>query len=61
MLGNANVRGYRAGDRIGYAEYLVRFSGAALAASVSKNRDLSDTYIIAKRLIYRGQDKISEF
>lgn len=61
MLGNANVRGYRAGDRIGYAEYLVRFSGAALAASVSrKNRDLSDTYIIAKRLIYRGQDKISE-
>lgn len=60
MLGNANVRGYRAGDRIGYAEYLVRFSGAALAASVSKNRDLSNTYIIAKRLIYRGQDKISE-
>ncbi len=60
MLGNANVRGYQAGDRIGYAEYLVRFSGAALAASVSKNRDLSDTYIIAKRLIYRGQDKISE-
>lgn len=34
--------------------------GCALAASVSKNRDLSDTYIIAKRLIYRGQDKISE-
>ena len=59
-IGNANVWGYQAGDRIGYAEYLVKFSGAALAVSVSKNQDLSDTYITAKRLVYRGQDKISE-
>ena len=35
-IGNANVWGYQAGDRIGYAEYLVKFSGAALAVSVSK-------------------------
>ena len=28
--------------------------------SVSKNQDVSDTYIIARRLVYRGQDKISE-
>ena len=60
MIGNANVWGYQAGDRIGYAEYLVKFSGAALAVSVSKNQDVSDTYIIARRLVYRGQDKISE-
>ena len=59
-IGNANVWGYQAGDRIGYAEYLVKFSGAALAVSVSKNQDVSDTYIIARRLVYRGQDKISE-
>ena len=59
-IGNANVWGYQEGDRIGYAEYLVKFSGAALAVSVSKNQDLSDTYITAKRLVYRGQDKISE-
>ena len=38
----------------------MKFSGAALAVSVSKNQDVSDTYIIAKRLVYRGQDKISE-
>ena len=60
MIGNANVWGYQAGDRIGYAEYLVKFSGAALAVSVSKNQAPSDTYITAKRLVYRGQDKISE-
>ena len=38
----------------------MKFSGAARAVSVSKNQDVSDTYIIAKRLVYRGQDKISE-
>ena len=59
-IGKANIWGYKAGDRIGYAEYLMKFSGAALSASVSKNHNLSDTYIVTKRLVYRGQDKISE-
>lgn len=57
---NANIWGYKGGDRIGYAEYLVKLSGAAFAVSVSKDQDHSGTYITAKRLIYRGQDKISE-
>lgn len=59
-LGNANIRGYKAGDRIGYAEYLMQFSDAALAVSVSENHDLSDTYIVTKRLVYRGQEKVTE-
>ena len=42
-VGDANIWGYKGGDRIGYAEYLVKFSGAAFAVSVSKDQDHSGT------------------
>ena len=60
QLGNGNVYGYRSGDVIGYAEYLMRFGGASFCVSVNAKDNGSDTYIATKQLIYRGQNKISE-
>ena len=59
-LGVGNVYGYRPGDRIGYANYLMRFAGASLTADVSGTGAAADTYIVTKKLIYRGQDRVSE-
>lgn len=59
-LGTANVQGYKSGDRIGYAQYLMLFRGAAVAASTGNRGELNDTYIVAKELVYRGQHRIKE-
>lgn len=59
-LGPANVYGYQTGDLIGYAEYLMRFTDAAISVNTGGGADLSDTYIVLKRLVYRGQNKIRE-
>lgn len=59
-LGTGNVHGYRAGETIGYAEYLMRFEGTSIGVSVNAREDASDTYIMTKQLAYRGQNKVSE-
>ena len=59
-LGAGNVYGYRAGDPIGFAEYLVRFGNISISASALAGEEGADTYIVAKHLVYRGQHKIAE-
>ncbi len=59
-LGSANVHGYREGDTIGYAEYLMRFADASLSINTGGDGILADTYIVPIRLVYRGQHKIQE-
>ena len=55
-----NVYGYTAGETIGYGIYLMRVSGASIAVDVSGIGMDPDTYIVTKKLVYRGQDRISE-
>lgn len=59
-LGEANVFHYQEGDQIGYIQYLMLFKGASASVSVSAGAGAEDTYIVAKQLVYRGQDKVSE-
>lgn len=59
-LGTANVFGYKAGDSIGYVQYLMRFGNGSVSVSVSDGMGADDTYIVTKRLVYRGQNKVSE-
>lgn len=59
-LGAANVFGYQAGDEIGYVQYLMQFGNGSVGVSVSAGTAGEDTYIVTKRLSYRGQDKIQE-
>ncbi len=59
-LGAGNVYGYRAGDPIGFAEYLARFGNISISASAFTGDGGADTYIVAKHLVYRGQHKITE-
>ena len=59
-LGAGNVYGYRAGDPIGFAEYLARFGNISISASTFTGDGGADTYIVAKHLVYRGQHKITE-
>lgn len=59
-LGAANVLGYQAGDEIGYVQYLMQFGDGSVGVSVSAGTAGEDTYIVTKRLSYRGQDKIQE-
>ena len=59
-IGNANVYGYQERMEIGYAEYLMRFTNAAIQVSLGKNTLATDTYICTQSLIYRGQEQIVE-
>ncbi len=59
-IGNANVYGYQTGMEIGYAEYLMRFTDAAIHVSFGEGKSAGDTYIVQKSLIYRGQEKVKE-
>ena len=47
-LGAGNVYGYRAGDPIGFAEYLARFGNISISASAFTGDGGADTYIVAK-------------
>ena len=60
MLGSGNIYGYRSGEEIGYAEYLIKVHGATIHVAPGGGGGLEDTYIAAKSLIYRGQHKIAE-
>ncbi len=59
-LGQANVYGYTEGERIGFVQYQMIFGNASVGVSVSSGNLPDDTYIVTKRLIYRGQHKVSE-
>ncbi len=59
-LGYANVYGYQIGQEIGYAEYLMRFTDASIGIHMGGAADFSDTYIVSKRLNYRGQNRVAE-
>lgn len=61
-LGTANAAGYKEGDELGFVQYLMIFSGASVGAvcSPGKETEAGNTYIVTKRLIYRGQNKVSE-
>ncbi|MCI8453481.1 MAG: LPXTG cell wall anchor domain-containing protein [Lachnospiraceae bacterium] len=59
-LGAGNTADYRAKEEIGFAEYLLRFAGAALSVSTGEGANSADTYIAEKTLSYRGQTRISE-
>ena len=59
-IGSANVYGYREGMEIGYAEYLMRFTDAAIQISIGNGKASEDTYIVQKSLVYRGQEKVGE-
>ncbi len=59
-LGTANVYGYQVGDVIGYAEYLLRFTDIGIGVDTGGGAELSDTYIVLKRLVYRGQHIVAE-
>lgn len=60
QLGAGNIHGYVPGESIGYAEYLLRLGGASISAATNAGADAEDTYIVTKRLAYRGQDRICE-
>lgn len=59
-LGNANVLRYHVGDEIGYVQYLMLFGEASVSVSLQAGEGADDSYIVAKHLVYRGQDKVSE-
>lgn len=59
-IGNANVYGYQSGMEIGYAEYLMRFTNAAIQVGLGESKSSSDTYIGVQNLIYRGQGHVIE-
>lgn len=59
-IGSGNVYGYKSGDIIGYAEYLMQFKGASVSVATGTGEALADTYIVAKKLVYRGQHRVTE-
>ena len=59
-IGNANVYGYQEGMEIGYAEYLMRFTDAAIQVNIGSEENSEDTYLVQKSLVYRGQEKVKE-
>ncbi len=59
-IGNANVYGYQEGMEIGCAEYLMRFTDAAIRVSIGSGKISEDTYIVQKSLVYKGQEKVEE-
>lgn len=60
QMGAGNVYGYQSGDEIGYAEYLAKFQGASVSVTTGNGKELEDTYIAAKQLLYRGQYRVTE-
>lgn len=60
QMGAGNVYGYRVGDSIGFAEYLMRFKDVSISAGAGLGKELSDTYIVKKQLFYRGQSRVTE-
>lgn len=52
--------GYYAGDEIGYVNYLIRSGKGAVCVAVGDGAELSDTFVVWKRLFYRGQNLVTE-
>lgn len=59
-LEKANAYGYQAGMEIGYAEYLMRFTDASIGVGYENRISGTDTYIVQKSLVYRGQERVKE-
>lgn len=59
-VGANNVWGYKAGDSISKAEYIIRVSGAGAAAFTSADFDSNQTFIKNQRLIYNGYHNLPQ-
>lgn len=59
-IGANNVWGYKSGDSISNAEYVIRISGAGAGAFSSAAFDTNKTYIKNQRLIYNGYHDLLE-
>ena len=60
LPGFGNNSGFQAGETVGYADYLIRSGKGAVCVTVGGGKDPSDTFIVWKRLFYRGQNQVTE-
>lgn len=59
-IGENNVWGYRAGERLKLSEYLVRIQGAGAGVHSSADFEKNSSFIKNQRLVYRGNFDLAE-